>query len=54
MWMTILFISNSIASRPFVDPVINRLDVMNEVFYYFALAFSLPFTYFNPDEVARE
>ncbi len=54
MWMTILSMSNSIASRPFVDPAINRLDVMNEVFYYFALAFSFPFTFFNPNEVARE
>jgi hypothetical protein len=54
MYMTILSISNSIASRPFLDPAINRLDVINEGFYYLALAFSFSFTHFNPDEVASQ
>jgi hypothetical protein len=52
--MTILSISNSISSRPFKDPAINRLDVINEGFYYLALAFSFSFTHFNNDDAARE
>ena len=54
MNMTIFSISNSIASKPFKDTAINRLDVMNELFYYLTLAFCFPFTHFNPDDVARE
>jgi hypothetical protein len=42
-----------IFERPFKEPLNNRIDIMNEVFYYISLDFSFSFTFINSDEEAK-
>jgi hypothetical protein len=42
-----------ISSRPFYDPQKNFIDVMNEFFYYLALAFSFLFTDISSDTQSK-
>jgi hypothetical protein len=43
-----------ISERPFKEPLNNRIDFMNEVFYYVSLDFSFSFTFINSDEEANK
>ncbi len=50
MAMSVLWMGYIISTRPFEDPKNNRLDIMNEMFYYILLDISFSFTNFNPDD----
>jgi hypothetical protein len=49
MWMGYI-----ISERPFREPSNNRIDVMNEIFYYFTLDFSFSLTFINSDDEASK
>jgi hypothetical protein len=43
-----------ISERPFKEPSKNRIDIMNELFYYITLDFSFSFTFINSNEEASK
>ncbi len=49
MWMTTLWMGYTIATKPFTDPVLNGLEFINELFYYFILLMCFTFTELLPD-----
>ncbi len=49
---SLLWAGYIISYKPFEDPKNNRLDLMNELFYYVALDLSLSFTMINSDNEA--
>ena len=53
--MNILVIveGNNLHNNPYLNPVINRLNFLNEIVYYTLLAFSHAFTNFNPEEDSK-
>jgi hypothetical protein len=50
--MSVLWIGYIISERPFKEPLNNRIDILNEVFYYIILDFSFCFTFINSNEEA--
>ena len=40
-------------NNPYLNPVINRLNFLNEMVYFTVLAFSHAFTNFNPEEDSK-
>jgi hypothetical protein len=48
--MSVLWMGYIIANRPFKEPQSNRIDFMNEVFYYVSLDLCFSFTFINSDE----
>jgi len=47
MNMSIIFAGNNIANKVFEDPSMNRIDAINELYYYLILVFSFSFTLYN-------
>ena len=54
MWMTTFWMGYSLAVKPFEDPAMNRLEVVNELFYNLVLFLCFTFTSFLPDISARD
>jgi hypothetical protein len=52
--MSVFWLGYIISERPFKEPLNNRIDIMNEIFYYVALDFSFSFTFINSDEEASK
>jgi hypothetical protein len=52
--MSVLWMGYIISERPFKEPSNNRIDILNEVFYYITLDFSFSFTVINSDEEASK
>ncbi len=51
--MSVLWMGYIIFERPFQEPSYNRIDIINEIFYYITLDFSFSFTVINSDEEAN-
>ena len=52
--MSVMWMGYIISERPFREPSNNRIDVMNEIFYYFTLDFSFSLTFINSDDEASK
>ena len=52
--MSVIWMGYIISERPFREPSNNRIDVMNEIFYYFTLDFSFSLTFINSDDEASK
>jgi hypothetical protein len=52
--MSVLWMGYIISERPFKEPSKNRIDIMNELFYYISLDFSFSFTFINSNEEASK
>ena len=53
MWMTTFWMSYALSVKPFEDPALNRLEVVNEFFYNLILLLSFTFTEFLNDMSAK-
>lgn len=53
MFFMIIFTGNNISNRAYYDKGMNRIDVINEIFYYLLLLFSFAFTLYNSDEGSK-
>lgn len=54
MWMTTFWMGYSMSVKPFEDPAINILEVVNELFYNLNLFLCFTFTSFLPDLGTRD
>jgi hypothetical protein len=48
--MSIIQMAFSINLRPFKEPLMNKIEFLNEAIYYTVLALCFSFTYYNSDE----
>ena len=53
MSFMIIFSGNNISNRAYYDSGMNRIDLVNEIFYYLLLLFSFSFTLYNSDEDSK-
>ena len=53
MSMMIIFSGNNISVRAYYDNGMNRIDAINELFYYLVLLTSFAFTLYNTNEGSR-
>ena len=54
MWMTTFWMGYSLSVKPFEDPVLNKMEVVNELLYNLLLLLCFTFTSFMPDLGARD
>ena len=54
MWMTTFWMGYSLSVKPFEDPAVNKIEVVNEMFYNLVLLLCFTFTSLLPDLGARE
>ena len=54
MWMTTFWMGYSLSVKPFEDPVLNSLELVNEVFYNLILFLCFTFTSLLPDFAVRD
>ena len=54
MWMTTFWTSYALSVKPFEDPALNKLEVVNEFFYNLILLLSFTFTEFLHDASAKK
>jgi hypothetical protein len=50
MFMSIIQMAFSINLRSFKEPLMNKIEFLNEAIYYTVLALCFSFTYYNSDE----
>lgn len=53
MFMLMIFSGNNLSERAYEDPAMNRIDFINEIFYYFVLLTSFAFTLYNSNEASK-
>ena len=53
MSFMIIFSGNNISNNAYYDKGMNRIDLVNEIFYYLLLLFSFAFTLYNSDEDSK-
>ncbi len=49
MWMTTFWMGSMFSIRPHYDPMLNKLEFVNEIFYQLMLFLSFTFTELIPD-----
>jgi succinate-acetate transporter protein len=53
MWMTTSWMGYALSVKPYEDPAMNVLEVVNELFYYLILLLCFTFTELLPDVGAK-